>query len=262
MLRRFIPIAVVLATMVSTPAFSQTAAPAEAKAAHPAPDAAPAELVQQADALRSRKDYTAALEFYRAALKKSPGDSDIYNRMGIARIQLGEYRQARNDFEGALKLNPGLAEAYNNAGVACYLQRDVKRAIRYYEKALAVDESSASFHSNLGAALFARKRFDRAMLEYERALQLDPAVFERTAASGVTARLASPEDRARYAYMLAKLYAKAGDSERALQQLKKSREYGYSRIQDAYKDTEFSALRKDRRFAQVMGREAVAVPES
>lgn len=247
---------------VVTLAAAQTAGPAGSQPQAASATLTAAELVAQADALRAKKDYAAAVELYRAALKQSPHDGDLFNRMGIAHIQLSDYAQARADFERAIKLNRRFAEAYNNLGVVFYLQRSHKKAIRNYEKALALDDASASFHSNLGAALFSRKQFNRAMLEYERALQLDPAVFERTAASGVTAQLASPEDRAHYAYLLAKLYAKAGDSERALNQLKKCREYGYSRIQDVYKDAEFSALRKDRRFAQVMGRETVAVPES
>jgi tetratricopeptide (TPR) repeat protein len=260
-LLRFLRIAV-LGAFVAAGAAAQTPVSTELPAAAPPSTASAEELARHADGLRARKDYAAAIEFYRAALKKSPSDSDIFNRVGIAQMQLGDYREARRQFESALKLNRSFAEAYNNLGVVFYLQRDLKKAIRNHQTALALDDTSASFHSNLGTALFSRKQFERAMREYERALQLDPAVFERTAATGVTARLASPQDRARYAYLLAKLYAKTGDYDRALNQLKKCREYGYSRIQDVYKDVEFSALRKDRRFAQVMGRATVAVPES
>jgi tetratricopeptide (TPR) repeat protein len=259
-LLRFFRVAA-LAACVAAGAAAQTPVSPELPAEPPS-TATAAELVRHADGLRARKDYAAAIKFYRAALQKSPRDGDIFNRVGIAYMQAGDLGEARRAFERALKLNRSFAEAYNNLGVVFFLHRDLKKAIRNYEAALALDDTSASFHSNLGAALFSRKQFERAMREYERALQLDPAVFERTAASGVTARLASPQDRARYAYLLAKLYAKTGDYDRALNQLKKCREFGYPRIQDVYKDAEFSALRKDRRFAQVMGRATVAVPES
>jgi hypothetical protein len=55
---------------------------------------------------------------------------------------------------------------------------------------------------------------------YQHALELDPDVFERTSRTGVQAQLPSPEDRARYDYTVAKLYAKMGLSEQSLEYLK------------------------------------------
>lgn len=70
---------------------------------------------------------------------------------------------------------------------------------------------------------------------------------------GVAAHLASPEDRAHYAYVLAKLYAKSGDLDRALLQLKSAKENGYERLKDVYTDAEFATLRNDPWFTEIMG---------
>ena len=43
---------------------------------------------------------------------------------------------------------------------------------------------------------------------YAKALELDPDIFERNSHGGLQARLPSPQDRAHYDYVLAKLYAR------------------------------------------------------
>jgi hypothetical protein len=73
--------------------------------------------------------------------------------------------------------------------------------------------------------------------------------------------LSSPEERARYEYVVAKLYAKAGDDERSLHYLRKAMEDGYKDIKNVYKDNEFSTLRKDPRFTELMASKTPAIPE-
>jgi tetratricopeptide (TPR) repeat protein len=101
----------------------------------------------------------------------------------------------------------------------------------------------------------ARRQFDKAIQSYSKALELDPDIFERSSHAGVLAKLPSPEDRAHYDYVLAKLYAKTGEPDRSLHYLKKAMEEGYKDIKDVYKDNEFSTLRKDPRFARTDGGE-------
>jgi hypothetical protein len=79
--------------------------------------------------------------------------------------------------------------------------------------------------------------------------------------AGVQARLPSPEDRARYDYVLAKLFAKNGMPDQSLHYLKKAMEDGYKDIKDVYKDEEFSTLRKDPRFVELMASKPVAIPD-
>ena len=73
------------------------------------------------------------------------------------------------------------------------------------------------------------------------------------------ARLPSPQDRAHYDYVLAKLYARNGLPDRSLHYLRKAMEEGYKEINDVYKDEEFSAVRKDPRFAELMAAKPVAI---
>jgi hypothetical protein len=92
-------------------------------------------------------------------------------------------------------------------------------------------------------------------------LELDPEVFERTSRAGVQAQLPSPEDRAHYDYTVARLYAKMGLSERSLEYLKKAMEEGYKDFKNVYKDVEFTSLRKDPRFTELVSTKVQAITD-
>jgi len=227
----------------------------------PAPDATVADLETRADQLRSSKLYLDALDYYRAALGKERKAGRLLNKIGITELMMQRYREARKSFEKSIKADRSFADAYNNLGVVFYEEKKYGAAIKQYHKAIAIDNNSASFFSNLGAAHFSKREFEPAVLAYQHALELDPEVFQRTSRGGVQAQLPSPEDRARYDYTVAKLYAKMGASERSLEYLRKAMEEGYKDLKNVYKDVEFSDLRKDRRFAELMAAKTPALPE-
>ncbi|HWH57921.1 MAG TPA: tetratricopeptide repeat protein [Terriglobales bacterium] len=227
----------------------------------PSPDATAKELERQADQLRSQKAYIDAIDYFEAAIKKDPNNATLYNKIGISELMLQRFREAGKHFETAIKKDRKLAEAYNNLGVVNYERKKYRGAIKQYKKALEVDPDSASFHSNLGAAYFAQKKFEEATKEYAEAVRLDPEIFEHSSRMGITAQMSSPQDRAHYSYVLAKLYAKMGDSDRSLQYLRKALEEGYKKVDDAYKDPEFAELRKDARFTELMKERPAPLPE-
>src|SRR5262249_10540613 len=142
-----------------------------------------------------------------------------------------------------------------------FVERKYPTAIKEYEKAIKLRPDIASYYSNLGAAYFAQKDFPRGVQAYTEALRLDPDVFERVSRSGITAQLSSPEDRARFEYEVAKLYAKAGMTERCLKSLRRAMEDGYPGIQNVYQDADFAVLRKDPRFTELMAAKPVSIPE-
>jgi tetratricopeptide (TPR) repeat protein len=217
-----------------------------------APGLTVAELETKGDALRQQKAYAEALAYYQAALGKDKTNSVLFNKAGIAELQLGQLAKANKDFEGAIKRNRDYPEAYNNLGVIAYMRKDYKKAIKQYQKALTLREDSAPFHSNLGATYFAQKKMENAIVEYRRALELDPDILIRSATGGVAAQIASPEDRAHYWYMLAKMYAQRGDCDRCLHCLRKAQEEGYPKLQDVNKDPEFATVRQDPRVVELL----------
>ncbi len=232
----------------------------------PSPNATEQELENEADKLRGDKMYVDAMEYYRAALGKAPVDARdkaeqqiqrskaavLFNKLGIAQLQLLRLGDARKSFERSTRFYRAYADAYNNLGVVYYVRRNYGKAVKEYSQAIKLDDGLASAHSTLGTAYFARKEFDKAMVEYARALQLDPGILDRNSRTGVSMRMSSPEDQAAYQYMLARLFAEMKDTDKCLLYLRKALEDGYPKIQDAYKDEAFAAIRKDARFSQVM----------
>ncbi|MGC2477330.1 MAG: tetratricopeptide repeat protein [Candidatus Sulfotelmatobacter sp.] len=227
----------------------------------PKADATVADLEDKADLLRVEKLYLDAMDYYRAALGKEPKSARILNKIGITELMMQRYSEAKKTFEQSIKADRKFADAYNNLGVVHYERRKYGTAVKEYRRAIAIDGNAASFYSNLGAALFSEKQFEPAVQAYERAVEIDPDVFERTSRGGVQAQLPSPEDRARYDYTVAKLYAKMGFSDRSLEYLRKAMEEGYKDMKNVYKDTDFATLRKDKRFTELMATKTAALPD-
>jgi tetratricopeptide (TPR) repeat protein len=236
----------------------QVAPPPFRRADPPRQDASAAELEKRGDQLRAEKADLDALDYFRAAMAKNPSNAQVWNKAGIIELQLQRYKESQRSLSRAIKLDPNFAGAYNNLGVTYYEIKKYAKAIQLYQKAISLDQFSASYYNNLGAAHFSKREWEKATEAYSRAVQLDPDILERTSRSGVTL-ISSPQDRAHFQYVLAKLYAKNGLADRSLECLRKAMEDGYKKIDDVYKDTEFTELRKDPRFTQLMASHPPAI---
>lgn len=210
-----------------------------------------AQLEAAGDQARAQKDYDQAIKYFEVALNKDRKNAVLYNKLGLSELKSGDMSSARAAFQNAVKRNPKYVDPVNNIGAVDYAQRKFGSATRQFKKALALDETNATFHVNLGATWFAQKKLERAIAEYARALELDPEVLRAHSRAGVTAQI-NPEERAKYSYMLAKLYAKRGDAEQCLRCLQMAKEQGYRNLVNVYKDEEFTGLRHDMRLAQIV----------
>ena len=211
-----------------------------------------AELDNAGDLARAQKNYDLAIEYFQAAAKKDRKNAVIYNKLGLAQLKNNDLKAARASFERASKCNSKYAEAINNIGAVEYMKKNFGAAAKYFRKAVALDESHSTYHVNLGAAWFSQKKFDRAIAEYIRAMEIDPDAFRQESKVGIAAQISSPEERAQYAYSLAKAYAKRGDMDGCLECLKKAKEEGYRNLANVYKDEEFSRMRENPRLQEVV----------
>ena len=226
----------------------------------PGPDANNPGVVDKArmdetrgDLARIRSDYTAAVSYYSAALRVSRQDAALYNKLGIAELQLGDKGAAGKDFGKALKYNPDLTAALNNLGAVNLMQKKYRPAVGYLKRALAMDESAAATHLNLAEAWFGLGEADRAMTEYARALELDADILS-SAQDGVIAQIVTPQQRARVFYMIAKSYMKRGNPDGALDYLQRAKELRYPDLGKVYSDPDFMALWQDPRLAKIVKR--------
>jgi tetratricopeptide (TPR) repeat protein len=216
------------------------------------------ELDEAGDRMRSSKDYLSALDCYREAVRKRPA-AGYYNKIAISELMLRHTVEAEKAARKAVRKDKTMAEAWNNLGVAYYMHHQLGDSIRTYERAISLNPSSASFHNNLAAARMDSGQFERGMAEYRRAFALDPGFFERSSESGISARMGSPQDRAQFSFVMARLFASIGEPERALHFLRSAMEEGYPKIDDVYRDKDFEPMRNDERFLALMKERPVAI---
>jgi tetratricopeptide (TPR) repeat protein len=200
------------------------------------------------DILMARKMYREAIETFQV---ESPKTAVVYNKIGIAYHQMQQLPLAKKNYEQAVKMKPNYAEALNNIGTVYYSQKSYRRAIGYYRRALRLSDS-ASIYSNLGTAFFARKQYKEATDAYQTALNLDPDVFEHKSNFGTLLQDRNVEERAKFHYYLAKMYAKSGRNELAIQYVRKALEEGFKERDKLVEDPEFQALREIQEFKDLL----------
>jgi tetratricopeptide (TPR) repeat protein len=200
------------------------------------------------DIFMARKRYREAVDAY----QEGGETAVLLNKTGIAYHQLLELDAAKKYYEKAIKANPKYGEALNNLGTIYYAKKSYRRALGYYKKALRYNPKSASVYSNLGTAYFSRKNYPEAMKAYEIAMSLDPEVFEHHNAAGVLMQERTVEDRARFHYYQAKLYAKNGMQERALLALRKALEEGLKERDKIQDEPDFAAMKELPEFKEIL----------
>jgi tetratricopeptide (TPR) repeat protein len=218
-----------------------------------------ADLEHQGDLLRGQKRYFDAIDYYHAALAQ--GSTPLrYNKLGMAYLFLQQYKDAQKSFDHSLKLDKDCAEAWNNIGFVEQMKRNYGKASKYYEHALAIRPDSPTFHYNMGSVYFARHKYPEAAQEYRTAYMLDPDIFNRVSRMGILAQTSSPEDRAAFSFMVARMYAEAGDVDHCIEYLRKAMEEGYRDIKKVYTESDFATLRTDKRFTELMEQRPQPLP--
>jgi len=204
------------------------------------------EAVQRAEVLGARGRYAEAAEEYKKALAVQPLDAGVHNKLGICYQYLQDDAQAQREYERALKLRPSYAEAWNNLGTLEQSRRRFKQAERAYKKAISMKPALATAWKNIGHAYVALGRIQEAFEAYREAFRLDPSVLE-SQAIGIPA---SGVDVATQNYYLAKLLALNGETEKAIELLRRAREAGFRDFARVRSDPDFRAVVQDPRFGE------------
>jgi tetratricopeptide (TPR) repeat protein len=210
--------------------------------------------MQRGDLYMARKMFREAIDMYRKAMTGAQ-DYLLHNKIGIAYQHMENLGAAKKSYNEALKLNSKYAEARNNLGTLAYERKDFRGAIREYNRALVLNPSSATTYSNLGTAYFARKRYEEAAKAYQQAVNLDPEVFDSHGTAGTILQERTVEERAKFHYFMAKTYAEAGMTDRALVSIRKALEEGFKDKKKFLEEPAFKALQELPEFKQVIASE-------
>jgi tetratricopeptide (TPR) repeat protein len=218
-----------------------------------------AELERQGDQLRAQKSYLDSIDYYNVALKKQPS-ALLWNKEGMSYLLMQNPDKAGKCFERAIKIDKKAPEGYNNLGYVEQMKKRYDKAIGYYKKAIALRSDDAVFYYNMGSSYFGKHEYALAAQQYKAAFAIDPNIFVRVSKTGVMAQATSPEERAAFSFMVAKMYAQAGDVDHSLEYLRKAMENGYKHINEVYTDREFATLRTDKRFEELMAQRPQPIP--
>lgn len=205
------------------------------------------------DLERIHNNYILAISYYRQALRANPKNPELLNKLGISELKINDRGQARKHFSQALKADPRNVSALNNLGAAYYLDKKYKNAIKYLREALELNEFSAPAHINLAEAWMGLGEIDRAMIEYARAIELDSDILNDNE-NGISARVITPEQRARVNFLIAKAYAKRGNVDGAIEYLKRAKDGRFPEMARVYREQDFAVLWTDPRLEKIVQR--------
>ena len=139
--------------------------------------------------------------------------------------------------------------------IACLREDRHKEGGDWAIRALEVDEKNAHAWHLLAIAREKATDYTSALNAYEKALQLDPEVFERRNSHGVLLQERNVQERAKFHFYMAKTYAKAGATERALLYMRKALEEGFKERDKFREDPEFASLQELPEFQQLLALE-------
>ncbi len=219
----------------------------------PDPATAPIDVLEtQGDLLRVRRFPDDALDYYNYALQRGGDQADLFNKIGITHMELGNTSIARSYFQRVVKLRPKDPQAWNNLGAVEFMARNYSGAIHSYRHAIKLNKKFAVSHSNLGMAYVEQKDYAAAKSELLLAIKLDPQIFSRSSSSGATLHMMTAGDRANFCFQMAKVYARTGNEAEMLHQLQTASEAGMDIRSQMAQDEDLYRYAKDPRVAELI----------
>ncbi len=107
--------------------------------------------------LHNFKLFERAVDYYDAAIRRSPGLPEPYYNRANSRMAIGRFEEAVADYDKAILFRPDYADAHNNRGFALARLSRHDEAIASYDRALALQPDHPLARSNRREALQVRE---------------------------------------------------------------------------------------------------------
>lgn len=107
-------------------------------------------FLMPANILKSKKNYSKALDLYTKAANTTPQKDryKVYNNLGLLYMNQNSLNNAIYCFKKAININPGDEYAYNNIGIAYLKQKDYNSAISSLDEAIELNKNYTSALNN------------------------------------------------------------------------------------------------------------------
>lgn len=133
-----------------------------------------ANLLLEANRLAARRQYAAAINKYKEAVKRDPKNPSVYHMYGRTLALMGLVGDACEQYEIALRYAPKNAEIWTDLGVALVVNGQAGKGALRLKKAIDLNPRFVSAHNNLGATLTQLGDYRAAAEEFELSLRLQP----------------------------------------------------------------------------------------
>lgn len=140
--------------------------------AHPSTNAAG----DNSDALRAielckQGKTSEAMPYFENALRRSPGDAQLFYNRGLAYQTLGEIDKAIKDYSKCLSLSPLTKKAYYNRALAYIAKKDYSLAKRDLDRATVIDPRYAEAYASRANIYFNFEKYKEAVKDFDKSLE-------------------------------------------------------------------------------------------
>jgi len=124
-------------------------------------------------------EYQQAFVQFQKALLLNEKDKRVHYALGLVYQQFGQFKEAEQSFKKALELDKKYSEAYNSLGLLYVKMQRYKEAEQAFQKALMnpLYLNPERAITNLGMLYYRQKRFIDAETQFKRALRRSPKFF-------------------------------------------------------------------------------------
>ena len=213
-------------------------------------------------------NYEAAMKSLRRAIELNPNYALAHQRYSWQLVAGAKLDEAVREMERAQELDP-LSPTNNSAlGTMLFYSRQYDESLRYCRRAVELDPESAMLHLNLGMAYEQKGMYNEALDEYQKTKKLSGisdvdrlgAIAHLFAVSGQKAEArkmlaelqenSKPEDLT--SYNIALIHAALGETDQAIDWLKKAMAAHSVRLSDLRYDPQLDPIRSDPRFKELL----------
>lgn len=173
-------------------------------------------------------------------LVQNPNDTQAYIQYGRMLQQLQRFDEAIANFEKAMKLEPNNPAIYGGIGQIRFAQKRYEDAATNLSKAIDGGFRNPMFYGQLGYSQLVLNRNEEAIKSYEAALQM-----------GI---MPGANTRGLAYYNLAIGYFRTKQIDKGFELLNKAVDEGFVNRQAYETDTDFTTIRADARFQQLLAR--------
>ncbi|NIP52175.1 MAG: tetratricopeptide repeat protein [Phycisphaerae bacterium] len=131
-------------------------------------------LVLIGNVYRKQGNSAEAEKYWKKALALNPARPDVYNGMGWAAFEKGEYEKAIVFWRKALEINPQTPAIHNSIAQTLILLGRYDEVIKEAEEELKISPTSGLSYFLLGQGYLKLKEYDKAKEYYETAIKLEP----------------------------------------------------------------------------------------